>query len=287
MRLSQLCIIVGKMNTLPKIKTLSLFSFVVSILVFLSCHIFDSSVNEIRPIEGNIIFSVKEGYENHNSISEPNIMLSMATEKIYPCFNWSIISKIKVRNNKISIDLLGIHVPEICSPTLGPAKSISFLDISKGEYSLYFSYKDVTDRYVLTVTDSSIKITGDGSQFTKPKFKLFWRYPPNSFVYLCGTTTETSWICEDFLDTLSSKIAIEEFQFPDSGEIPYPRSSEGHYYDMPAKYFFYKNDEDFDKAGVILKSYTQSVIVKYSGVGISLINWKNKKYRSWLFDNQE
>jgi hypothetical protein len=275
------------MNTLPKIKTLALFSFITSLLIFLSCDTFDSSGNEIRPIEGNIIFSIKEGYENHNSISEPNIMLSMATEKIYPCFNWSIISEITVWSDKILIDLLDIHVPEICLTALGPARSTSFLDISKGEYSLYFSYKDVTDRYVLTVTDSSIKITEDGSQFTKPKFKLFWRYPPNSFVYLCRTTTETSWICEDFLDTLSSKIAIEEFQFPDSGEIPYLHSSDGHYYNIPAKYFSYKNDGDFDKAGVILKSYTQSVIVKYSGVGISLINWKNKKYHSWLFDNQE
>ena len=59
----------------------------------------------------------------------------------------------------------------------------------------------------------------------------------------------------------------------------------GHHYDMPAKYFFYEKDEDFDKAGEILKSYTQNVIAQYSGVGISLINWKNKKYLSWLFDD--
>jgi hypothetical protein len=48
-----------------------------------------------------------------------------------------------------------------------------------------------------------------------------------------------------------------------------------HYYDIPAKYFFYKKNEDFDKVGEILKSYTQNVIVQYSGIGISLISWKN------------
>ena len=251
--------------------------------IFLSCGIFDPE--KLKPIEGNIIFSIQEGYRDHDSISEPSIMLSMATEKICPCCNWSIISEITMHGNKISIDVLGIYVPEICFTAVGPAQSTSFLDISEGKYSLYFSYRGFTDRYVLTVTDSSIKITGDVSQFTKPKFKLFWRYPPNSFVYLCGTTTETSWICEDFLDTLLSEINLEEFQFPDSGEIPYPRSSMGYYYDMPAKYFFYKKDEDFDKAGEILKSYTQNVIAQYSGIGISLISWKNKKYLSWLFDN--
>lgn len=272
-----------KMNTLPKIKILSLFLFATSLFVFLSCGIFDSE--ELKPIEGNIIFSVQEGYRDHSSISEPSIMLSMVTEKIYPCCNWSIISEITVQSYKISIDFFGIYVPEICLTALGPAQSTSFLDISEGEYSLYFSYGGVTDRYVLTVTDSSIKISGNVSQFTKPKFKLFWRYPPNSFVYLCGTTTETLWICEDFLDTLLSEINLGEFQFPDSGEIPYPRSSDGHYYDMPAKYFFYIKDEDFDKAGEILKSYTQNVIAQYSGIGISLISWKNKKYLSWLFDS--
>jgi len=277
------------MNTLSKIKTLALFLFAASLLVFLSCNTFDSSGKELRPeelkpIEGNIIISVHEGYQGYDSISEPSIMLSMATEKIYPCCNWSIISKVTVWSNKISIDLLGIRVPEIGLTALGPAKFTSFLDISEGEYLLYFSYRNVIDRYVLTVTDSSIEITEYVSQLTKPKFKLFWRYPPNSFVYLCGTTTETSWICEDFLDTLLSEIDLEEFQFPDFGEIPYPRSSDGHYYDMPAKYFFYKKDEDFDKAGEILESYTQNVISQYSGIGISLISWDNKKYFSWLFE---
>ena len=269
---------------------MALFLFALSLLVFLSCNTFDSSgkeprPKELRPIEGKIIISIHEGYQDHDSISEPSIMLSMATEKIYPYFNWSIPSKITVGSNKISIDLLGIHVPELGLPAIGPAKFTSFLDISEGEYLLYFYYRGVIDRYVLTITDSSIEITEYVSQFTKPKFKLFWRYPPNSFVYLCGTTTETSWICEDFLDTLLSEIDLEEFQFPDFGEIPYPRSSDGHYYDMPAKYFFYKKDDDFDKAGEILKSYTQNVIAQYSGIGISLISWDNKKYFSWLFNN--
>ncbi|OYD17638.1 hypothetical protein CH333_00025 [candidate division WOR-3 bacterium JGI_Cruoil_03_44_89] len=273
------------MNMSFKIKTVCLFLLALSLFGFLSCDIFNFSKKELKPIEGDITFSVKEGYREHDSISEPGIMLSMVTEKIYPCCNWSIISEVSVKGNKISIEILGIYVPEICLTALGPATSTSFLDISNGEYLLYFSYGNMTDGYVLTVTDSFIKVTEEVTRFTKPEFKLFWRYPQNSFAYLCGTTTETSWICEKFLDTLLSEIDLEEFQFPDSGEIPYPRSSDGHYYDMPAKYFFYEKDEDFDKAGAILKSYTQNVITQYSGVGISLINWKNKKYLSWLFDN--
>jgi hypothetical protein len=269
-------------NIVPKMKLLFLLFCAAAVVIFLRCDIFDSA--DIRPIEGNIIFSIKEGYETYTSISEPRVMLSMATEKIYHCCNWSIISEITVMSNIILIDLLGIYVPELCLRAFGPATSTSFLPIPNGEYSLRFMYMNHIDRYMLTVTDSFVRITEEVSSFTEPEFTLFWRYPPNSFAYLCGTTTETSWICEDFLHTLIQEIDLEEFQFPDSGEIPYPLSSDGHYYDMPAKYFLYETDEDFEKAGDILQSYTETIIADYSGVGISLINWKNKEYYSWLFD---
>jgi len=273
------------MNMSYQIKTFGFFLFATFLFLFLSCGIFDTTKNVLKPIEGNVLFSIQETYQDYNAISEPSIMLSLVTEKMYPCCNWSILSETAVRSNEISIDVLGIYVPQGCYTAFGPATYRSFLDISTREYSVYFSYRNIIDRYFLIVTDSSVKITEDTSQFTKPKFGLFWRYPANSFAYLCGTTTETSWICEDFLDTLLSEINLEEFQFPDSGQIPYPCSSGGHHCNMPAKYFFYEKDEDFDKAGDILRSYTQNVIMQYSGIGISLISWKNKRFDSWLFDN--
>jgi len=118
---------------------------------------------------------------------------------------------------------------------------------------------------------------------TATECELYWRYPPNSFAYLCGTTIETSWICDDFLDSMLYHVSIIEFEFPDSGEICYPRASQGHYYDMPARYFFYEREADFDSAGAVLKRYTEQVISQYSGVGIHLIGWNNKDYMSWLF----
>ncbi len=270
------------MMTLYKMKTLCLSFYIISIVNFSGCDIFDSSESKLRSIECNIIFSVEEGYKNYVAINEPEIKLSMVTEEWYPCCNWSILSYLVVGKNRISVDLIGIYEPRYCSMSFGPATSFSFLNISNGEYPLYFTYRGVTDKYKLTVTDSTIQIIKVFSQFTQPEFTLFWRCPSNSFVYLCGTTTETSWICEDFLDTLLNEIHLEEFQFPDSCGILYPRSSMGYYYDMPAKYFRYKNDVDFDKAGEILESYTHS----HSGMGISLINWKNKSFHSWLFENR-
>jgi hypothetical protein len=208
----------------------------------------------------------------------------MTTEKIYGCCNFSIMSEILKVGNNITVKLLGINMPPICFTSLGPALSREFLNISRGNYSLDFIYGFLRDSYELIVTDSSIEVIKTISQFTEPEFKVFWRYPPNSFVYLCGTTTETSWICQDFLNALVSEIGLEEFHFPDYGEICYQRSSMGHYYDMPARYFVYDKEEDFARAGQILEAYTKGVIVNYSGVGLSLENWKGEFFYSWLFD---
>ncbi|MCH8820182.1 MAG: hypothetical protein IIB03_07675, partial [Acidobacteria bacterium] len=54
-------------------------------------------------------------------------------------------------------------------------------------------------------------------------------------------------ICEGFIDTLKSVINITEFNFSDIAEIPYPSSSQGHYYDANARYFYYESEEEFDK----------------------------------------
>lgn len=261
------------------IKRYGLLLSVISFSIFLGCDILDPEKRELKPIEGNIIFNIQEGYQQQDAVSKPDIILKMVTEKIYLHFNHSIIADQFLGEDWILTDLQGISIPLILAPALGPARYSSFLDIPVGEYSVYFSYMCVTDRYLLTVTDSYIKVTEDAAQFTHPEFNLFWRYPPNSFVYLCRTTDETAWIVEDFLDTLLGQINLERFQFPDTGEIPYPRS----YTNTIARYFFYENEEDFDRAGEILESYTQDVIVHHPGVSISLINWKNKRHLSRLF----
>lgn len=261
---------------MPRVQNVFLFLSVSLFCLFSDCG------KNLEPIESNIIFEVREIHEERDS--EPIIVLQMETEKIYPNCNYSIVSAYGMSNNMINIEILGIEIPDIVLPAFGPATARIVLPTSVGDYLLHFSYRDDEGIYDLKVTDSYIKITELKSQFTIPAFNLFWRYPEKSFVYLAGTTHETSWICEDFLDTLRGEVTLTEFQFPDSGQICYPRSSQGHYYDMPAKYFYYGKEEDFDRAGDILKSYTQRVIANYSGVGLSLTNWKNKRYASWLFD---
>ncbi len=258
------------------------FVLIISLL-FLGCEMGgnnspDSDLNTIK-------ITVQEGYNPPGSESIPQTKLIMQTDSIYSCVNYGIQTEIEISSSEINIQMGEIKLDgDICLTALGPATSSLFLDLSEGEYVLNIIQKGVTDKYKIMINDSSIITQTIDAEFSKPDFPVFLRYPENSFAYLCGSTIADSSICTEFLDTLSSHLNLKNFSFPDSGKRSFPLASQGHYYDMPAKYFIYISETDFDKAEDILKDFTIKNIPKDSGIGISLINWKNKGFYSWRYN---
>jgi hypothetical protein len=207
----------------------------------------------------------------------------MTTEKGYNNLGYQIKTEILFSGGQIDLKILGIKPPEgIILPALGPASASKVLDLREGAYTLNFYYEYAVDRYHLIVKADSLEVVSGVPSFSEPQFTVVWRFPANSLAFLCGTMTETSWICDDFLSRLLKEVDLEEIHFPSYGEIPYPRASEGHYYNAPARYFCYKTEEDLDRAGEILKAYSEDVISHYEGVSLWLQNWKNRFIRSWL-----
>jgi hypothetical protein len=257
-----------------------------SLLVVSAFFTTHCSVSDLLPVEGKIFFSVLETHRSYDCNCAPDITLVMKTEKIYGCLNYQIKTEIFRSGGQIDLKISGIEPPEgYCLTAMGPATARKALELPEGTYTLNLSYNYAVDRYHLIVNADSLQVVSTVPSFSQPEFSVYWRYPKNSFVYLCGTMTETSWICDDFLSRLLKDVNLEEFTFPDYGEIPYPRSSEGHYYDAPARYFRYQSEADFDMAGEILKTYSKDVISQYEGVSLWLQNWKNKTFRSWLFED--
>lgn len=245
------------------------------------------SVSDLLPVEGKIFFSVLEIHRSYDCNCAPDITLTMTTEKGYGNLGYQIKTEIFFSGGLIDIKILGIKPPEgTILPALGPARASKVLDLRDGAYTLSFYYKYAVDRYHLIVKPDSLQVVSTVPSFSQPEFSVFWRYPENSFAYICGTMTDTSWICEDFLSRLLLEVNLEEFTFPDYGEIPYPRASEGNHYNAPARYFRYESEVDFDRAGEILKNYSEDIISNYEGVSLWLQNWRNKYYMSWLFESR-
>ncbi len=260
-------------------------SAIILLLLFLlnGCEYLSSDpVQNTLPIEGNLLFNFSESYENYNKASLPVLYFNLKTEKEYGCLNYNISTDIKLSGNNLDVFIKGIQGPNICLTAIGPAVSSTALDLPAGNYKLTLHAEYFSDTYDFSVSDKSITIDQSNYTETKPMYRVNWRYPQNSFVYMCGTLTEDSSICNDFLDTLKSKINLQEFTFPDSGKIPYPTTSAGHYYDMPARYFYYKDETDFNKIGEILKDYKNKYLQNKKGYGIQIVNWLNKYLYSWL-----
>ena len=254
----------------PRIVIIAVFL----ISTFLATH---CSISDLLPLQGKILFGVMESQRSSDCNCVPDITLVMKTEQIYGCLNFQIKTDMSRSGGQIDLKILGIKSPEgYCLTALGPATARQVLDLPAGTYALNLYYNYAVDRYHLIINADSLQVVSTVSFFSQPEFTVFWRFPPNSFVYLCGTMTETSWICDDFLARLLGEVDLEEFNFPDYGEIPYPRYSEGYYYNAPGRYFKYDREEDFDRAGDLLKSYAASITVNYQGVGISLANWKGR-----------
>ena len=84
----------------------------------------------------------------------------------------------------------------------------------------------------------------------------------------------------DFRDSLLTIPGISAYVFPDSGTIPYPDSTLGHYHNEAAQFFLYEQDSDYDEAGEILRRYSQTIIFGHMGVDIYLMNYRNKQFQS-------
>lgn len=275
--------------------TLSILALCVAI--FLSCNIsstsdpLTTSNDTYDPIEGKVFFHFREMFESSDEKEQPRITLILRTEKLYSHGGLEIASEMALEKNTINIKINGIKHQNVGTDAFTYARWKTFLDIPNGNYELTFSRNwnhpkrtACLDTCIVLVDEKSIRVKKTTQNFTDTDYDLYWRYPQNSFAYICGTLVQDSCMCTVFLDSLKKIIDIEQFIFPNEGIKPYPLYSSGHYYDTPAQYFKYFDEQDYLKAGEFLKNYSKEVLKDYEGLSISLIGWNNVNYMSWVQD---
>jgi len=271
-------------NWLTIVKIISHLSIIFDFLLLLT------GCNSVEPGESTIIdstirFKIYESFPetNNNNIGESKIYIYLFTEKEYPCLGYQLNLDEHIYEKNIDINIHDIIIPDGGCPTaFGPASCYLILDLSNGEYYLDIEVNRQVDRYLVKISDSEITIQDYTlNRISESLYHRYFRFPKFSFAYYCGTSIENKYICNDFLDTLQSKISIREFSFPGNGEKPYPDSLGGHNYEM-AKYFLYDSETDFNKIGEILGEYKNEVL-KNNEANISIYNWQNKHFYSWLY----
>jgi hypothetical protein len=235
------------------------------------------------PIEGEAILSVWEEFASASEQDKVLLKFNFRTEKVYPCSNYRLRSRIEKQGSLISIAVPEVNVGGLCLTTMGPAGGSEKLFLPFGGYNIVFEYANTIEKYWLGISEASISLRSADPSSKSVNTRL-WRRPEHSLVYLCGTTIKTSWMCEDFINTVRRTVDLKEIHFPDSGKTLYPSQSGGYNYDMPARFFLYSQEEDYETLGKLLEDYTENTISSQNGIGLSLMNWRNKQYRSWLYD---
>lgn len=235
--------------------------------------------SNLLSIEEGIQFTVTQAHDQTNAPVAPHIELQMKTDDIYPCMNYRIVSDISQTAVDKRVTIEGVKDPGICLTALGPAQNTFRIDADPGDYNLTFSYKSKFYDYQLTIDESSLQVTGNSNSFISSETETFWRYPENSFTFLCQFTQDTRWMCENFEQMLNDSLEISTFEFPDEGTIPYPTQEDD--YDI-ANYYTYPEKTIFQKAGKMLEAYSDTVVSQeQEGAYLSVINWKNQGFRSW------
>ena len=167
------------------------------VLLGLACLLPSMACHEkvLSAREGRILFAVREAYPFGQEGVEPTIVLDLETEKIYGCCNFSIESAFRRIGNRLLVGIEGIYMPELCLTALGPAYSSRELVLEPGSYTLEISDGPLRSEFLIDVTDEALSVTTAASAaglqspgLAAPLFTSWWRYPRNSFVYLCGTT---------------------------------------------------------------------------------------------------
>jgi len=234
-------------------------------------------------LSGEILIFFGEGHPYSSDTGNPVFFMSQKTAFIYPNYNNSIAQDIKVSPGELEFSHKGVFFPDVQADAFGPATSRSSFKMETGVYRILFEYRDMTDRYDVTIDDSLVRIVQLDSNYTQSTHQLFWRYRPQSFAVSCGASAET---CQEFVDSLLASLTLTEFFYPENGVIPFIRRWVGQSNGGSTRFFEYDNEDDFHLARDALERFTLNKIASQKGISITIESWRNEWARSWQFSGE-
>jgi hypothetical protein len=225
-------------------------------------------------IPTNIKFLPEEIYNNYSIVQPPTLKLKLITTTEYPCINYGLTTSQFTNGNTLIVRFEGVFYPGICLTAIGPATK--HIDLPTSITKLVFLNGSTIDKYDISTTNEKVQINLIQSSFTQSLYDNTFRYPDNSFAYVCGTNTNNTQLYTDFLNILLANNTLTEIYFQGSGRIPYPTTTMGNWVNHPSRYFRYNNQADFDALGPVLNNFKNTNVAPNSGVTINLYSWNNK-----------
>lgn len=243
----------------------------------------DSTQRNIRPIEGIVHLQVREAYLSPPGVGEPVVYLFLQSEELFECYNYEILYDWRQNRNHLTINIRGAALDGyVCLDSFGHAKGRLPITQSFGVQVISVVHNDSINTFILEITDTVMTLKSVQQSTAKPDPSVVWRVPRLSMEFTCGTLVADSHMCQTFVDTLYAHLPLQEIVVPDTGYWPYNRTVQGYYYNSPTRVFRYSTEQEFHEAGALLANLTVASLNNYSGLGMTLQNWRNEMYASWL-----
>jgi len=237
------------------------------------------SSRDMERIGGGISFGIIETYRFYPSgVGEPELTLSIETNRLFGCANYTLDLDMKVEGEAISVAFLGVNEPDYCLTSTGPAYAYLPLPALGGDLSLSFSFSGKTDLYQASISDQSIEIAPRKGRFSQRQEERLWRYPPRSFALVCDAEVWGEEVCSSFRSLLLTEINLVEISFPEGGKNPYPTDTKEAGRNWRAWYFQLGQEEDF----LLVNQVFCSFVSTRPDLAAYLLSWKNERVRSWV-----
>jgi hypothetical protein len=211
-----------------------------------ACETNDGNIDN-DPIDSSVLIEAREALDP----TARQLTLYCATEKIYPCSNYTIRTETRREGKHIEISFKSVELGLICFTSLGPA--VSLVDLgptTPGTYSLTFRNGNIRSHGTLAVSDNEIELffpQQNGIKIVRP---LTNRVPDDTYWGTIGYATENSAaLADQFIKSLKEEGAVFSKQVP------------GHY-------FYYEIDEKGELAVDVKNSgyyFVKGLIFQYGG----------------------
>lgn len=241
-----------------------------------------SKINDIRPINSDIVIEMREILED----GKLSFQFHCNTKEIYSCMNFQIDRKFTKKSYQVSIRFRNVIDPGFCLTALGPATTmINFGNLNEGVYSLDVHVVQSKSSGHLIVTNDQFIIEIDKKNQLEFENTVLNRVPENTIWGTVGYhTSATEPIVDEFIGVLQSAGASAReyrpgnywhFTIDQNGNIESPQNH-GYYLIRP---FIFEYSGDSGELENVVKSFGQQ---HNEYLKIILYTAHGETFRSWM-----
>jgi hypothetical protein len=240
---------------------------------------------EYQVVDSDIVVRMYEELGTPNRSFE----LVLSTDKAYPCVNYSIITNSETIGNKIIIEIIGVHVPDICLTATGPACTAFIVSaIQDKQYDIEFKVGNNISYGRLICTSSEFSLQMNNLVQVKINGPVLKRVPDNLIWGTIGYhDSSTINYINDFIESLkkvgATDVSLENGNYNyfeiENNRIKEPANS-GYWF---IQSFVFRFAGDKNPVSSIVKDFSK----KYGDLmSIAVYGDLGEEYLGWILKNQ-